>query len=121
MTCTMPVWSGGRTRTRRTSPSAGRASFSPRMCASTAAKPGEAPFPAFARVCAGEPSVDRKEAQAIMMRRCFGNHLAPACARIFFLELPRTETILADQERRAELDRKQSYSPSGIAAPAGEL
>ena len=61
------------------------------------------------------------EARAIMLRRCFGDHLAPACARIWLLELPRTETILADQERRAELDRKQSYSPSGIAAPAGEL
>jgi hypothetical protein len=33
----------------------------------------------------------------------------------------KTPEVLAEQARRAELDRKQSYSPSGIAAAAGEL
>jgi hypothetical protein len=63
-----------------------------------------------------------QQARSIMLRRCFGDPTAPGCARLW-LPIPRSEQILASQERQADSDRVALYAeplPSGLCPRHGE-
>jgi hypothetical protein len=58
------------------------------------------------------------QARSIMLRRCFGDNIAPACARLW-LNIPRSEQILAEQVRKADAERVALYAepmPAGLCA-----